>query len=179
LEVTKRRGSRSSSSKMWIHFPTKIICFLRTPKSLALFCCHGLPPSLTHHIRACACCKINCNFCFSSVPSLPHLLTHNRVICLLPNIIATRVFSSVALLRNHFRSFCLLQSWLQSCNKIAPFFFPSVALTHSDQSMCLSQNWNFYFLLVALVYHIKAKLLVAKLQALELTSETDCSSSVA
>jgi hypothetical protein len=44
--------------------------------------------------------------------------------------------------------------------------------------MCLSQIGTFYFLLVALVYHIKAKLLVAKLQALELTSETDCSSSV-
>jgi hypothetical protein len=189
LEVTKRRGRSSSSSKMWIHFPTKKICSW----GHKITCCVLLPitPSLSHSShKACACCKINCNFCLSSVPSLPtsltHSLTHNRVICLLSKLIATRVCLLLHSTRESHQIILLVAKLVAKLQQSCTFFFPSVALihhmraellvvklqpwflllhslTHSDQSMCLSQNWNFYFLLVALVYHIKAKLLVAKL----------------
>jgi hypothetical protein len=128
------------------------------------------------------------------VPSLPHSLTHNRVICLLPKLIATRVFLLLHYSGITSDHFACCKVGCKVATKLHLFFFPLLlhlfitselncllqscnlvffCCTHSDQSMCLSQNWNFYFLLVALVYHIKAKL-----QALELTSETDCSSSV-
>jgi hypothetical protein len=145
LEVTKRRGSSRSSSKMRIHFPTKKICFLRTQTHLLCFVAMDpLPLSLitSEHVLV---AKLIATFVFllchpSLPPSLTQSLTHNRVICL-SKLIATRVFLLLHYSRITSDHFACCKVGCKVATKLH-LFFPSVALIH----------------------HIRAELLVVKLQ---------------